>query len=121
MPRLAENSLVKKEMTKIKSCTKKYRKAVRSYYKASSTLGKYRGKDAKRRATLYKKTQKANEKADEIKHDCDEHRVHLESMMREGKVVKEETKTQIQKLFSTLGKDEMEWSSNTSSFKSALQ
>ena len=94
---------------------------MRSYYKASSILGKYRGKDAKRRATLYKKTQKSNEKAEEIKNDCNEHRTHLESMLSEGKVVKEETKTQIQKLFSTLGKDEMEWSSNTSSFNSALQ
>ena len=121
MPRLAENSLVKKEMTKIKSCTKKYRKAVRSYYKASSTLGKYRGTDSKRRATLYKKSQKANEKADEIKDQCNDHRVVLETMVRDGKVVKEDTKTKIDKLFSALDKDEMEWSSNTSSDRSAMQ
>lgn len=121
MPRLAENSLVKKEMTKVKSCTKKYRKAIRNYYKASATLGKYRGKDTKRRATLYKKSQKANEKADEIKGQCDGHRVILNSMVREGKVVKEETKTQIEKLFSTLDEDEMDWSSNTSSDRSAMQ
>jgi hypothetical protein len=120
MPRLAENPLVKKEMTKVKSCTKKYRKAVRNYYKASATLSKHRG-TAKRRETLYKKTKKANEKADEIKDQCDGHRVILSSMVRAGKVVKEETKTQIQNLFDKLSKDEMEWSSNNSRDLSAMQ
>ena len=117
----AENALVKKEMTKVKSCTKKYRKAVRAYYKASSTLGKYRGADSKRRTTLYNKSKKANEKADEIKDQCNGHRVVLETMVREGKVVKEDTKTKIDKLFSALDKDELEWSSNTSSDMSAMQ
>jgi hypothetical protein len=117
----AENALVKKEITKVKSCTKKYRKAVRAYYKASSTLSKYRGTDSKRRTTLYNKSKKTNEKADEIKDQCNEHRVVLETMLREGKVVKEDTKTKIEKLCSALEKDELEWSSNTSSDRSAMQ
>ena len=117
----AENALVKKEITKVKSCTKKYRKAVRAYYKASSTLSKYRGTDSKRRTTLYNKSKKTNEKADEIKDQCNEHRVVLETMVREGKVVKEDTKTKIEKMFSALEKDELEWSSNTSSDRSAMQ
>ena len=59
----AENALVKKEMTKVKNCTKKYRKAVRAYYKASATLNKCPATNTKRRASLYKKTEKANAKA----------------------------------------------------------
>jgi hypothetical protein len=117
----AENSLVKKEITKVKNCTKKYRKAIRAYYKASATLDKYRGTDSKRRKTLYNKSKKANEKADEIKGQCDDHRVTIESMVREGKVVKEETKTKIQKLLSDLEKDELDWSSNTSRDRSAMR
>jgi hypothetical protein len=49
MPRIAENSSVKKEITKIKNCTKKYRKAVRKYYKTSDDLGKYRGTESKQK------------------------------------------------------------------------
>jgi hypothetical protein len=68
MPRIAENSSVKKEITKIKNCTKKYWKAVRKYYKTSDDLRKYRGTDSKKRAALFVKTQKANKKADDLKH-----------------------------------------------------
>jgi hypothetical protein len=117
----AENALVKKEITKVKNCTKKYRKAVRAYYKASATLSKYKGTDSKRRASLHKKSEKANDKADEIQDQCNGHRVILQSMVRSGKVVKEETKTKIQKMVADLEKDEQDWSSNTSSDKEAMQ
>lgn len=120
MPRVVENALVKKAMTKVKSCTKKYRKAVRKFYKTSSNVNKYRGKDSKRRASLHKMSEKANANADKIKDECDDHKRNLQSMVQSGKVVKEETRVQIDKLFETLGKDEMMWSSNTSSFKSQL-
>jgi len=120
MPRLVENSSVKKEITKIKNCTKKYRKAVRKYYKTSADLGKYRGTDSKKRAALYDKSRKANEKADDVKHECEINRGNLTSMMREGMVVKEQTKDTIGKIFAKLDKDELEWSSNTSSFVSEL-
>jgi hypothetical protein len=117
----AENALVKKEMTKVKNCTKKYRKAVRAYYKASATLNKCPATNTKRRATLYKKSEKANAKADEIQDQCTGHRLVLESMMRSGKVVKEETKTKIHKMVADLEKEEQDWSSNTSSDKSAMR
>ena len=120
MPKVAENALVKKAMTKVKSCTKKYRKAVRKFYKTSSKLNKYHGKDSKRRASLHKMSEKANASVDTIKDQCNDHKMNLQSMVQSGKVVKEETKTQIDKLFETLDKDEMAWSSNTSSFKSQL-
>ena len=122
MPRApAENTLVKKTMTKIKSCTKKYRKAVRTYYKASSTFGNYRGTDSKRRTTLYKKSEKASDKADKIQDECKQHRVILQHLMRSKQVVKEDNKVKIQNLFAELDKDEMEWSSNTSSDKEAME
>jgi hypothetical protein len=120
MPKLAENPLVKKQMTKIKSCTKKYRKAVRAYYKASAALSKHRG-TAKRRETLYKKSQNANEKADKVRDECREPRDVLEYMMRTKNVVKQENKEKIPKLIAELDKDEMDWSSNTSSDLSAMQ
>jgi hypothetical protein len=120
MPKVAEDPLVKKQMTKIKSCTKKYRKAVRAYYKASAELGKHRG-TAKRREALYKKSKKANEKADKICDECKEPRDILEYMMRAKKVVKEENKVKIKKMFADLDKDEMDWSSNTSRDRSAMQ
>jgi hypothetical protein len=41
-------------------------------------------------------------------------------MMREEMVVKEKTKDTIAKIFAKLDKDELEWSSNTSSFVSQL-
>jgi len=120
MPRLAEDPLVKKQMTKIKSCTKKYRKAVRAYYKASAALGKHRG-TAKRRETLYKKVEKTNDKANKVHDECKEPRDVLEYMMRTKNVVKQENIEKIQKLIAKLDKDEMEWSSNTSSDLSAMQ
>lgn len=120
MPRIAENSSVKKEITKIKNCTKKYRKAVRKYYKTSDNLGKYRGTDSKKRTALFVKTQKANKKADDVKHECEINRGNLKLMMREEMVVKEKTKDTIAKIFAKLDKDELEWSSNTSSFVSQL-
>ena len=120
MPKVAEDPLVKKQMTKIKSCTKKYRKAVRAYYKASAALSKHHG-TAKRRETLYKKSQKANEKADKVRDECKEPRDILEYMMRTNNVVKEENRNKINKMIADLDKDEMEWSSNTSRDLSAMQ
>lgn len=120
MPKVAEDPLVKKQMTKIKSCTKKYRKAVRAYYKASAELGKHRG-TAKRRETLYKKSKKANENADKIRDECREPRDILEYMMRAKNVVKEENKEKIKKMIADLDKDEIDWSSNTSRDRSAMQ
>ena len=120
MPKVAEHPLVKKQMTKIKSCTKKYRKAVRKYYKISAELGKHRG-TAKRRETLYKKSKKANENADKIRDECREPRDILEYMMRAKNVVKEENKEKIKKMIADLDKDEIDWSSNTSRDRSAMQ
>lgn len=117
MPKQVENASVKKHMTKIKSCTKKYRKAVRSYFKASANLNKYNGTDSKRRTALYKKSEKANEKADKIHDECKEIRSALDEHLRKNEVVKSENKEKIHKLLVKLNKDEMDWSSNTSSMK----
>lgn len=122
MPRApAEAPLVKKTMTKLKSCTKKYRKAVRTYYKASATFGNYRGTDSKRRTTLYKKSEKASDKADKIYAECNQHLFILDYMMRSKQVVKDANRVKIEKMVEHFDKDEMEWSSNTSSDKEAMQ
>jgi hypothetical protein len=117
MPRVAENPLVKKAMTKMASCTKKYRKASRKYYKASAELNRYRGKDTKKRAALYKKSEKAMEKADEIKDECDKCKMNLMSL----NVVKSENKVKVQNLIMRHDKDELEWSSNKSSDIAAME
>jgi hypothetical protein len=42
-------------------------------------------------------------------------------MMRTKNVVKEENKEEIKKMIANLDKDEMDWSSNTSSDRSAMR
>ncbi len=122
MPRApAENPVVKKTITKLKNCTKKYRKAARAYYKASAALGSYTGKDNKRRTTLHKKSEKANEKADKIQKECHNSHFVLNYMMRSNQVVKDANRVKIQKMFDDYDKDEADWSSNTSSDKKAMQ
>lgn len=116
MPKLVEYPIIKKEITKIKNCTKKYRSAVRKYYKTSSKLRKYRGTSSTRRTALHKLSEKANDKANQIKVECNKSRHNLEVLMHDAKVV-EDT---INKLFVDLNKDELEWSSNTSSMNSEL-
>ena len=54
MPRVAENPAVKKEMTKLKNCTKKYRKAVSAFYKTSAKLGNLSGPFGKKKDKLRK-------------------------------------------------------------------
>ena len=131
MPRVAENPAVKKEMTKLKNCTKKYRKAVRAFYKTSAKLGNLSGpfgkKKDKLRKTLVNKLSKAQTKAEKIKNDCITHRFHLDIMMKSKRdngeqiVIKEENREKIRILIDNLDKDEIEWSSNTSSDLSAMQ
>ena len=120
MPKLVEYPIIKKEITKIKNCTKKYRSAVRKYYKTSSKLRKYRGTDNTRRTALYKLSEKANDKANQIKVECNKSLFNLEDLMRDAKVVREETEDTIKTLFADLNKEELEWSSNTSSMNSEL-
>ena len=74
-------SNLKKEITKIKNCTKKYRSAVRKYYKTSSKLRKYRGTDNTRRTALYKLSEKANDKANQIKVECNKSLFNLFSII----------------------------------------
>ena len=108
MPKLAEYPIIKKEMTRIKNCTKKYKSAVRKYYKTSSNLRKYRGTDNARRTALYKLSEKANDDANQIKVECNKSRHNLEELMRDAKVVREETEDTIKKLFEDLNDDEHE-------------
>lgn len=121
MPRApAEAPLVKKTMTKLKSCTKKYRKAVRAFNKTSANLGFYTGKDTKRRTALYKKTKDANDKANKIYAECNQHLFVLDYMMRSKQVVKDANRVKIEKMVEHFDKDERDWSSNTSSDKKAI-
>ena len=125
MPRVAENSDVKKEMTKLKNCTKKYRKAVRAYYKTSVEFNKiFSGAPGKKRDKLshklIDKSTKANNKADKIKTECESYSKRLEMMMNNNKVVKPENREKIRILIDNFDKDEIEWSSNTSSDLSAM-
>lgn len=120
MPKTAENANVKKHMTKLKSCTKKNRKAVRDYYKASENLRKYSGTSTKRREALYNKSKKADLKSRKIQAECVKVRDALEDMIHTGAVVKSENKTKIEQMINKLHKTESEWSSNTSSFKRML-
>jgi paraquat-inducible protein B len=116
MPRLAENKLVKKEMTKLASCTKKYKSAVSKYTKSNtkylkrydSVLAKDKTptlKDRKELKKLKDAVKKLSTKVYTIKNDCDENAITLEDMMAEGKVVKEETKIKIQQLFDKLDEE----------------
>jgi paraquat-inducible protein B len=116
MPRLAENQLVKKEMTKLASCTKKYKSALGKYTKSNTkylnhydmVLAKNKTptpKDRKELKKLKDAVKKLSVKVDTIKNDCDENTFALEDMLAEGKVVKEETKIKIQQLFDKLDED----------------
>ena len=62
-----------------------------------------------------------NENADKIRDECREPRDILEYMMRTKNVVKEENKEKIKKMVADLDKDEIDWSSNTSSDRSAMR
>ena len=106
MPRLAENTLVKKTMTKVASCTKKYRKSVRKSMKA---YAKFRrlvrvdtnyDKKTTRKASADMMKQQAKEKKD--REDCEKNVITLEDMVDDGKIVKQETKTKVANLLSIL-------------------
>ena len=84
-------------------------------------------KKDKLRKTLVNKLSKAQTKAEKIKNDCITHRFHLDIMMKSKRdngepiVIKEENREKIRILIDNLDKDEIEWSSNTSSDLSAMQ
>jgi len=116
MPRVAENQLVKKEMTKLARCTKKYKSALGKYTKSNKkylnhydmVLSKDKTptpKDRKELKKLKDAVKKISIKVDIIKNECNQNTFALEDMLDEGKVVKEETKIKIQQLFDKLDED----------------
>ena len=125
MPRLAENTLVKKTMTKVASCTKKYRKSVRKSMKA---YAKFRrlvrvdtnyDKKTTRKASADMMKQQAKEKKD--REDCEKNVITLEDMVDDGKIVKQETKTKVANLLAKYNADAKEWDSNTSSDRANMK
>ena len=125
MPRLAENALVKKTMTKVASCTKKYRKSVRKSMKA---YAKFRrlvrvdtnyDKKTTRKASADMMKQQAKEKKD--REDCEKNVITLEDMVDDGKIVKQETKTKVANLLAKYNADAKEWDSNTSSDRANMK
>ena len=125
MPRLAENALVKKTMTKVANCTKKYRKSLRKSMKA---YAKFRrlvrvdtnyDKKTTRKASADMMKQQAKEKKD--REDCEKNVITLEDMVDDGKIVKQETKTKVANLLAKYNADAKEWDSNTSSDRANMK
>ena len=119
MPRLAENALVKKTMTKVVNCTKKYRKSVRKSMKAYAKFRRlarvdtnYDKKTTKKASADMMKLQ-LKEKKD--REDCEKSVITLEDMDDDGKIVKQETKVKVANLLAKYNADARDWSSNTSS------
>ena len=122
MPRIAENPEVKKKMTKLAACTKKFRKVVREGSKIKHQWIKMSrknstGKETKEEKKLRAKTNTYADRSIDIMNKCDVVAIELDEM--KGLVRKEDTKVKIKKLMDLFDEHETDWSSNTDSFKRA--
>jgi len=121
MPRIAENPEVKKKMTKLIACTKRFRKVVRESSKIKhqwmKLTRKNTGKETKEEKKLRTKSNKFAARSRDIINKCDAVATELDEM--KGLVRKEDTKVKIQKLMDRFDEHETDWSSNTDSFKRA--
>lgn len=122
MPRIAENPEVKKKMTKLVACTKKFRKVVREGSKIKHQWLKLSrknlsAKETKEEKKLRVKSNKYENQSKDVITKCDTVAIELDEMRH--LVRKEDTKTKIQKLMDKLDEHETDWSSNTNSFKRA--
>ena len=120
MPRIAENPEVKKKMTKLIACTKKFRKVVREGSKIKHQWIKLSRKNLTAKETKEEKKLrvKSNTYADRSKEGmtkCEAVATELDEMSH--LVRKEDTKAKIQKLMDKFDEHETDWSSNTDSFK----
>ena len=122
MPRIAENPEVKKKMTKLVACTKKFRKVVREGSKIKHQWMKlsrknHTAKETKEEKKLRVKSIKYSNQSKDVITKCDAVAIELDEMSH--LVRKEDTKVKIQKLMDKLDEHETDWSSNTNSFKRA--
>jgi hypothetical protein len=122
MPRIAENPEVKKKMTKLIACTKKFRKVVRQGSKIKHQWIKLSrknpsGKETKEEKKLRAKSNTYSNRSKDVIKKCDAVATELDEM--KGLVRKEDTKVKIQKLMDRFDEHELDWSSNTDSFKRA--
>lgn len=121
MPRIAENPEVKKKMTKLVACTKKFRKVVRQGSKIKhqwiKLSRKNTGKETKEEKKLRAKTIIYADRSKDVINKCDAVAIELDEM--KGLVRKEDTKVKIKKLMDRFDEHELDWSSNTDSFKRA--
>jgi hypothetical protein len=120
MPRIAENPEVKKKMTKLVACTKKFRKVVREGSKIKHQWLKlsrknYTAKETKEEKKLRVKSNKYEDRSKDVMNKCDAVATELDEM--KGLVRKEDTKAKIRKLMDKFDEHETDWSSNTDSFK----
>ena len=122
MPRIAENSEVKKKMTKLVACTKKFRKVVREGSKIKHQWIKLSrknltAKETKEEKKLRVKSNTYAARSKDVMTKCDAVAIELDEMSH--LVRKEDTKAKIQKLMDKFDEHETDWSSNTDSFKRA--
>lgn len=122
MPRIAENPEVKKKMTKLIACTKKFRKVVREGSKLKHQWIKLSrknvtAKETKEEKKLRTKSNKYADRSKDVINKCEAVATELDEM--KGLVRKEDTKVKIQKLMDRFDEHETDWSSNTDSFKRA--
>ena len=120
MPRIAENPEVKKKMTKLIACTKKFRKVVREGSKIKHQWIKLSrknltAKETKEEKKLRVKSNTYAARSKDVMTKCDAVATELDEMSH--LVRKEDTKAKIQKLMDKFDEHETDWSSNTDSFK----
>jgi hypothetical protein len=114
MPRVAENAEVKKTLTKMVNCTKKYRevfrKSTRSHKKWMKLLSSDANMEKKTTNKAYAEYRKLSDKESDIRQKCDDISLDLDDMR--PLVIKEETRQKINAAFEKFDKDAREWSSN---------
>jgi hypothetical protein len=119
MPRVAENPEVKKQLTKLVACTKKYReafrKSTRSHKKWLKMLESDPNMTKKTTIKAHNEYTKLSAKESDARIKCDDISMELDDMR--DLVVKDETRKKIETAFARFDQDAREWSSASNSSK----
>jgi hypothetical protein len=119
MPRVAENPEVKKKLTKLVNCTKKYRevfrKSTKSHKKWRKMIETDPNETKKTTIKAHAEYMKLSAKESDARNKCDNISIELDDMR--DLVVKEETRRKIDAAFARFDQDAREWSGVSSSSK----